>query len=212
MKSAPIPSTVVVMPLPEMVDGMAKATKSKKQKKVKKSLKDVYYDEITRDEQHSKKESTVPLVAPLAEDTCSVDSASAANNRKRSRSWNEVYEPKQMLNQSAIILVGFILFGMAMLWPPLILIAFIIGSYLAKYCFRENDYAVSRRQLYQEFIDEGEQFLPEEFRNLILSSVPTTSSDNVEPCIRIEENYWKNARYVKFKVYWNRCVLLNSFA
>jgi acylglycerol lipase len=75
--------------------------------------------------------------------------------------------------------LGFFIFALALLWPPLILLCAYMASKLIPYSFRINDDASKRRQLFAEFsLDED---LPENFRQ-------------VPPHIHAQESYWINAR------------------
>ena len=62
-----------------------------------------------------------------------------------------VYEPVPVIKQSTILGIGFGIFLLANLWPPLILLVAYVVSLLVPYSFRTNDDATSRRRLYREF-------------------------------------------------------------
>lgn len=106
--------------------------------------------------------------------TCSTNSKSPSK-----RKWKDKYEPAPLISQSTILTLGFFVFCLAMLWPPLILLFAYVVSKLVPYSFRENDDASTRRQLFAQFSMQDD--LPEEFKN-------------VPDHIRLVESYWVNSR------------------
>jgi hypothetical protein len=96
-----------------------------------------------------------------------------------SSKWKDAYVPPPVINQSTILAIGFFLFVLASLWPPLILLFAYVASKLVPYSFRVNDDATTRRQLFAEFSREDD--LPEEFKH-----VPSH--------VKLEESYWVNGR------------------
>jgi hypothetical protein len=134
--------------------------------------------------------------APLVEEDASVDSSVSPQlqqqeqdllqlqqHRVINKTWSAggPFEPPPVISRHVILISGLVLFGLALLWPPLILLLAYLLSKLVPFSFRVNDDAATRRQLFQRFGQQED--LPERFRN-----VPET--------IRLEESYWVNARYV----------------
>jgi hypothetical protein len=93
--------------------------------------------------------------------------------------WKEPYEPAPLVSRSTILLLGFGLYGLAIIWAPLILVMAFFASMFIPYCFRENDNAETRRKLFAEFSKEPD--LPLDFRR--------TPED-----ILLEESFWVNQR------------------
>lgn len=95
--------------------------------------------------------------------------------------WTKPYEPPPVVSQSTILSVGFCMFVLAIIWPPLLLLFTYVASKLIPYSFRVNDDASKRRQLFAQFVQNAsyhhERFLetPEH--------------------IQLEESYWINDRY-----------------
>ena len=119
----------------------------------------------------------------LSWDELSVDSASA------SPKWSAAYDPKPIVSQSSILLIGFILFILATIWPPLLLLVAYIASKLVPYSFRVNDDPAVRRRLFAEFASQAED-LPEAFKQ------PPKHLD-------VQHGYWTNKRYVRMDVAWH---------
>jgi|UPI0005819F66 alpha-beta hydrolase superfamily lysophospholipase len=132
--------------------------------------------------------------APLVEEDASVDSSVSPQlqqqeqdllqlqqHRVINKTWSAggPFEPPPVISRHVILISGLVLFGLALLWPPLILLLAYLLSKLVPFSFRVNDDAATRRQLFQRFGQQED--LPERFRN-----VPET--------IRLEESYWVNAR------------------
>lgn len=116
----------------------------------------------------------------LLSDTVSLEDSSSVHG---SSPWRQPYDPAPIVPQSTILLLGFLIFLLAMIWPPLILLVAYVASKLIPYSFRINDEAAMRRQLLEDFaLDEQH---PENFRAL---------SENVQ----LDERYWTNERYVPF--------------
>lgn len=110
----------------------------------------------------------------LSSDELSVDSAA-------SQKWSQPYEPAPVVDQSTILMAGFVVFVLTAIWPPLILLVAYIASKLIPYSFRTNDDPATRRRLFAEFAREDD--LPDEFKH---------TPDNV----KVEHGYWTNKRYV----------------
>jgi hypothetical protein len=100
---------------------------------------------------------------------------------RQHRTWSQPYDPPPMISKEAILLMGFILFGLAQLWPPMILLIAYLVAKLIPYSCRWNDYAAERRRLFQEFLTDPHA--PEEFRII---------PDYVD----YQQSYWINDRYV----------------
>ena len=90
-------------------------------------------------------------------------------------------EMPPLIPQSAILITGFVVFALALVWPPLILLFAYACSMCIPHWFRINDDAVRRRQLLQEFLETDTITLP-------LRQLPK--------CVQVEEGYWMNRRYV----------------
>ena len=78
---------------------------------------------------------------------------------------------------SKILTIGGLLFGLALIWPPLLLLVAAILSITIPYAYRENDSSESRRRLWTEFLKRDD--LPVELK--------CTEVD-------LEERYWTNGR------------------
>lgn len=133
---------------------------------------------VTKIEGVSKVLDSRPLEqAPsIISDTLSVESCSVGES-----AWRQPYEPPPVVSQSIVLAIGFFLFILASLWPPLILLVAYVASKLIPYSFRINDDASRRRQLFQEFSNDDE--FPE-----TLKQFPSH--------LCLEESYWINSRYV----------------
>jgi hypothetical protein len=180
----------------------------------KKSLKDIYIDERKREEERLKtKQSSLslPPVTPIVDqhDSCSIDSdgvggiSSSVSSKSKHRIWgsNTVFIPQPLIESSVILYVGCILFVLAYIWPPLIILAFIIIHKFLSHCFRENDFGIQRRQLFQQFITNAYDTLPISYKSLI----DENGNNHPNSHVRIEHGYWKNARYVFFLPFYCMC-------
>ena len=96
--------------------------------------------------------------------------------------WTELYDSPPLISRSTILYVGFVVFGLAYIWPPAILFIFYIASLFIPYAFRTNDNAVERRKQFKEF-STCKPDLPDNFRN-------------IQNYINLTESYWENYRYV----------------
>jgi hypothetical protein len=47
--------------------------------------------------------------------------------------WKKPYEPPPVIEQSTVLIIGFLIFGLAVLWPPLILLVAYVVSKLVPY-------------------------------------------------------------------------------
>lgn len=85
--------------------------------------------------------------------------------------------PRSRVTGLKIFTIGCLLFGLALTYPPLLLLVTIILSIIIPYSFRENDDGESRRRLWMEFLKKDD--LPEElkYKNGVM-----------------EERYWMNDR------------------
>jgi hypothetical protein len=104
------------------------------------------------------------------------------NTRITTRDWTTPYVPPPMVQQSTIMVLGCFIFGLAMIWPPLILLLTYLAAKLIPYSFRENDDPAVRRELFHQFSQEADH-LPDRFKN-------------IHRYVDCEESYWKNERYV----------------
>lgn len=105
--------------------------------------------------------------------SCSIDEATCSSR------FSKPFDPEPLVPQSVVLIFGFVVFLLAVVWPPLILLLAYIASKLIPYSFRENDEASNRRQLYHEFCKEDD--LPENFK-----CIPET--------IQVTEEYIVNER------------------
>jgi hypothetical protein len=87
--------------------------------------------------------------------------------------------PPPVIRRSTILAIGFGIFGLALLWPPLILMLTYLLSILIPYSWRVNDDPTSRRRLFKEFRERAD--LPAAYR--------LTDEEVV-----IDERYWVNER------------------
>jgi hypothetical protein len=71
-------------------------------------------------------------VPKLSDDAISVESTSTATAAAVSK-WKKPYEPPPVVDQSTVLIIGFLIFGLAVLWPPLILLVAYIVSKLVPY-------------------------------------------------------------------------------
>lgn len=141
--------------------------------------------ELLQRQQKQKDDLSIPPVPPAI--VCSdaqtqSDAASVDSSCIHRRRFNKVYECPPVVNRSTILAAGLFIFGLAMIWPPLILLFAYIASKLIPYTFRENDDAAMRRELYSQFVQD-EDHLPDKFVQRFQT-------------VNIEESYWTNERYV----------------
>jgi hypothetical protein len=47
--------------------------------------------------------------------------------------WKKTYEPPPVVDQSTVLIIGFLIFGLAVIWPPLILLVAYVVSKLVPY-------------------------------------------------------------------------------
>eukprot|EP00578_Thalassiosira_sp_NH16_P027052 CAMPEP_0181102374 /NCGR_PEP_ID=MMETSP1071-20121207/14282_1 /TAXON_ID=35127 /ORGANISM="Thalassiosira sp., Strain NH16" /LENGTH=384 /DNA_ID=CAMNT_0023185345 /DNA_START=184 /DNA_END=1335 /DNA_ORIENTATION=- len=85
--------------------------------------------------------------------------------------------PQPRITRQTILCIGFLLYGLATFYPPLLLLVTVVLSASIPYAFRANDDGASRRRMWNEFL-EGED-LPRDLR-----------CEDVE----LEESYWANDR------------------
>lgn len=85
--------------------------------------------------------------------------------------------PRPRVDRATVFTIGVLLFVLALIWPPLLLIVTAVLSITIPYALRENDDGESRRRLWNEFLKRGD--LPVELR-----------CDDVD----LEETYWVNDR------------------
>jgi len=90
-----------------------------------------------------------------------------------------LHDPKPLIERSTVFMVGFVIFVLAIIWPPLILLVTYMASILMPYSFRVNDSAVARRKLLDKF--EKEDTISASMREI---------PDNVN----IVNGYWTNSR------------------
>jgi hypothetical protein len=107
------------------------------------------------------------------------------------RKWAGPYVPEPVLTQSFVLGTGLLAFVLALVWPPLLLLAAYLASKIVPYSYRTNDDATVRRRLYREYTT-ADPDSDEDLHPPLLICPP----DN----IRVEESYWVNERYVPFLV------------
>jgi len=85
--------------------------------------------------------------------------------------------PRPRITSIKILTIGGLIFGLALIWPPLLLLVSAILSITIPYAFRENDDGESRRRMWNEFVKKDD--LPEELK-----------------CkeVDMEERFWMNDR------------------
>ena len=91
----------------------------------------------------------------------------------------EPYEPPPVISRSSIVISGSILFLLAKVWPPLLLIVTYIVSLIIPYSYRTNDDATTRRQYFTKFENEDQV-------SAHLRALPAD--------VKLEERYWTNPR------------------
>lgn len=89
--------------------------------------------------------------------------------------------PPPRITQTRCLAIGFSIFIVASIWPPLVLLATFVLSQLLPYMLRVNDDPESRRRFYREFQKRQDPKIPDEWIN--------TPKDIV-----LKERYWVNDR------------------
>ena len=135
--------------------------------------------------------STTSTKTMRTEDTPG-DASSVVSELPSKSPWSKPYVPPPVVDQSTVLAIGFFIFALAMIWPPLILLFTYVASKLLPYSFRVNDDPTKRRILFTEFAKDED--LPEDFRE--------TPEE-----IHLEEGYRENARYVQSSACYCRCCL-----
>jgi hypothetical protein len=97
---------------------------------------------------------------------------------------DEAYVPPPLVTRSTILITGFILFVVAMIWPPLLLLATYLASLIIPYSYRLNDDATMRRHLLHKFEKEDTV-------SAYLWELPED--------VLLQEKYWTNSRYVSMR-------------
>jgi acylglycerol lipase len=100
-------------------------------------------------------------------------------NLSASASAEDGFIPPPVIRRSTILAIGFGVFFLALIWPPLILMVTYLLSILVPYSWRVNDDPTSRRRLFKEFRERDD--LPAAYR--------LTDGEVV-----IDERYWVNER------------------
>lgn len=93
--------------------------------------------------------------------------------------WQKPYHPAPVVDQITILVWGFVLFGLSLIWPPLILLFAYGASKLIPYSFRTNDCPATRRKLFAEFVQQAT--LPDSYRLL-------------RNRVKLVDSYWSNQR------------------
>jgi hypothetical protein len=107
-------------------------------------------------------------------------SASTVDDLKEELSSREdTYVAPPLVGPTEILIAGSVLFGLALVWPPLILLVAYLISKLVPYCYRVTDDASKRRQLITKFEKEDQV-------SAHLRVIP--------PDVNIEQKYWTNSR------------------
>jgi hypothetical protein len=142
-------------------------------------------DVLSHDKERLKGEITLPKVLdkPPAI-SCDSDAASVESVTRPTECSSLRKAPphvsQPIVDSFSIISIGVFLFALAQIWPPLLLLAAYATSKLVCYCFRDNDDACVRRQMFAEFCQEVDD-LPEQFRN-------------INRYVELEESFWTNER------------------
>jgi hypothetical protein len=84
----------------------------------------------TQEEDKSSNLSDASSVESITKAATSPTSAKAAAPVSK---WKKPYEPPPVVDQSTILIIGFLIFGLAVLWPPLILLVAYVVSKLVPY-------------------------------------------------------------------------------
>ena len=92
---------------------------------------------------------------------------------------DDTYVADPLVGPTEILIAGFVLFALALVWPPLILVVAYLVSKLVPYCYRVTDDASKRRQLLTKFEEEDHV-------SAHLRVIP--------PDVNIEQKYWINGR------------------
>lgn len=91
---------------------------------------------------------------------------------------------KPSITSSRVILVGLILYCIAITYPSLLLVLTVILSQVVPYIFRINDDGESRRRAWKKW--EKENIRPQEWKDLLFNKD--------HPSIDLQESYWVNSR------------------
>lgn len=89
------------------------------------------------------------------------------------------YQSPSMVTQKTILMVGFAIYLVSYVWPPLILVVTYMASIFIPYAYRINDDASTRRKLIHQFEQEDP-----------LAAVVRQLPDDVS----FEESYWPTDR------------------
>jgi hypothetical protein len=111
--------------------------------------------------------------APSATTVDDLDEESSSISRE------DTYVADPLVGPTEILMAGFVLFGLALVWPPLILVCAYLISKLVPYCYRVTDDSSRRRQLLTKF--EKEDHVSAHLR-----VIPTD--------VNMEQKYWTNSR------------------
>jgi hypothetical protein len=118
-----------------------------------------------------------PSSTPPKDSTMKEAPSSASTEEFISREDTYVADP--LVGPSEILIAGFVLFGLALVWPPLILVGAYLISKLVPYCYRVTDDSSKRRQLLTKFEKEDQ----------VSAHLRIIPSD-----VNIEQKYWINSR------------------
>lgn len=135
--------------------------------------------QTTAEDEEEDETTTDQRFPRLLSDDISVDSNASCSHTNK---WSAPYDPAPVVDQSTILWVGLVLFVLATVWPPLLLLVAYIASKLIPYSFRVNDDPVVRRRLFAEFASTQED-LPRAFKQ---------TPDHLD----VQHGYWTNKRYV----------------
>ena len=120
-------------------------------------------------------EPIIRCTTVTATTTTTISQAASISNGE----WRRPYRPNPVLEQNTVLVAGFFLFVLSVVWPPLILLVAYVVSKLIPYSFRTNDCPTTRRKLFAEFLRQDD--LPHCYRSL---------QDRVD----LEDSYWTNQR------------------
>lgn len=98
---------------------------------------------------------------------------------KESISRDDSYVAPPLVSSNKILGAGAFLFGLAVVWPPLILVVAFFLSQLIPYCFRVTDEPTKRRMILRQFEKDDKEHAE---RRII--------PDDVD----FEDRYWTNSR------------------
>jgi hypothetical protein len=86
------------------------------------------------DTQEAEEDSASNISDAISVESTSLTKAKAGKATVKAVSkWTKPYEPPPVIEQSTVLIIGFLIFGLAVLWPPLILLVAYVVSKLVPY-------------------------------------------------------------------------------